>query len=198
VLFDVGGVLLTNGWDTAARRACAAAAGIGWEEFEARHQDAVAAFETGAMGIEAYLRQTVFSRPRSFGVDEFIRHMEAQSRPLPASLAVLEELAARPDAPLLGVLNNESRHLNDYRLDTFGLRDRFTAFFSSCYVGVRKPDERIYRMAINVLGVPAAACLFVDDRDENLQPAAALGMATHRFVDAGTLRERLLAEGLLD
>ncbi len=197
VLFDVGGVLLSNGWDTAARRACAAEANLDWDDFQRRHALVAEAFETDAIGIDEYLQRTVFHVDRPFDRTDFIRHMENQSEPFPESLKVLDELASRPGGPLLGVLNNESRHLNDYRLATFGLRDRFTVFLSSCYLGLRKPDERIYHTALDIVGVPPPACLFIDDRDLNLECARDLGMATHRFTDASGLRDRLRDAELL-
>ncbi|MPZ21064.1 MAG: HAD-IA family hydrolase [Luteitalea sp.] len=93
-------------------------------------------------------------------------------------------------------INNESRELNRYRIDTFRLRDIFCAFFSSCYLGVRKPDARIYEIALDVMQAEPATSLFVDDREENVEAARALGMPTIHVTDLRGLTEQLLNAGV--
>jgi putative hydrolase of the HAD superfamily len=92
---------------------------------------------------------------------------------------------------MLGCLNNEAREPNEYRFRTFGLRQYFEVALSSCYVGLRKPKDAIYRRALDILGVPAGRILFIDDRQENVAAAAATGMKTIRFQGADALRQEL-------
>src|SRR5437879_4046910 len=121
LFWDVGGVVLTNGWDRNSRRKAVENFKLDWDEFEDRHELVDAAFEKGQLGLEAYLDRTVFYRPRNFTRDEFRNFIFAQSEPFPETLEVLERLA-RSKKYLMGTLNNESIELNLYRINRFGLR----------------------------------------------------------------------------
>lgn len=178
--WDVGGVLLTNGWDRAARAKAAATFGIDAEAFEARHATVVQEFECGRLSLEAYLACTVFDEPREFSSEAFVAFMYAQSKPLPESLPLLERIR-RSGAYRMVMFNNESRELNRYRLERFSLAPRFDVFFSSCFLGLRKPDERFYRLALDLLQADARECLLIDDRASNLEPASRLGLQTLQY-----------------
>src|SRR5690242_12903603 len=140
LFWDVGGVILSNGWDRGARAAAAKKFGIDWEEFQDRHELASPAFETGQITLDTYLQRTVFYRKRAFTRDEFVAFMFAQSEELPESRAVLSALA-QTRKYLLATINNEPLELNVRRIEMFNLRREFEAFFSSCFVRIRKPDE---------------------------------------------------------
>lgn len=190
LFWDVGGVLLTNAWDRAARRRTVERFQLDWEEFEDRHELLVPAFEKGQLGLEEYLDRTVFYRPRTFTKDEFRESMLSQSQPKPDSLALASALA-RSKKYLLATVNNESLDLNDHRIREFGLRGTFLAFFSSCYLGVRKPEERIYRLVLQLTQRSAQESVFIDDRPLNLECARRCGMHTIRFQSAPQLEEDL-------
>lgn len=75
------------------------------------------------------------------------------------------------------------------------LDEIFDGVVISSEVGLRKPDPAIYELGAQRIGLPPQACVFVDDLGGNLKPAAALGMATIKHVDAATTiaeLERLL------
>ena len=191
ILFDVGGVLLTNGWDHRERAAVVAQFQLDGAEFERRHPQANDAWERDAISASQYLDATVFYEPRSFSKDEFLEAIFAQSLALPnGALGILRELAAS-DKCMLGVLNNEAREPNEYRFRAFGLRDQVDVAFSSCYLGLRKPGAEIYRRALDILGKPAKRTLFIDDRAENAAAAASAGMKTICFTGADALRSSL-------
>jgi len=137
----------------------------------------------------------VFYRPRPFSPDDFTRFMHAQTRPFPESLAIAEGLA-RTRRYLMATVNNESFELNAYRIRQFGLRDYFSAFYSSCVLGIRKPAAAIFRRALDFTQRDAAECIMIDDRAENLEAPAALGMRTIRFQSAAQLTEDLQREGV--
>lgn len=196
VLFDVGGVLATNGWDRAARERAADHFGYDPEEFQDRHDFVAHDFETGRLTISEYLERTLFYRKRDFTEEDVVAFMKAQTAPKPDSLAVLAELGGH-DGVLVGTLNNESRELNEHRIRVLGLKDHVPLFLSSCYLGVRKPEPEIYRMATEITGHDAAECLFIDDRSINIECAEFEGMATHLFTGAAALREALVAHELL-
>ena len=196
ILFDVGGVLLTNGWDHRERAAAIDYFHLDLAAFEVRHAATNDAWERGVIPVKAYLDSTVFYEPRGFSHDEFFAFMLTQSKLLAdGALGILEELSAS-DNYLLGALNNEARETNDYRFEKFGLRKHFKVAMSSCYVGLRKPDLAIYRRALDILGRPAERILFIDDREENVASARAAGMKTIRFEGADALRNELVSLGV--
>jgi putative hydrolase of the HAD superfamily len=197
ILFDVGGVLLTNGWDHGERAAAAKHFHLDRAAFEARHPAPNDAWERGVIPIKAYLNTTVFYEPRSFSQDEFFAFMLTQSKTLPdGAMGILAELAAS-DKCMVGALNNEARETNEYRFEEFGLRAYFNVALSSCYLGLRKPDLSIYKRALDILGKPAERILFIDDREENVAGAVAAGIKGIRFEGADRLRQELAVLGVI-
>jgi len=197
ILFDIGGVLLTNGWDVRERAVVLDHFGLDRATFEFRHVAPNDAWERDAISLRQYLDATVFYEPRTFTHEEFFDFFLTQSRLLPdGAIAILEELASGGNY-LLGVLNNEAREPNDYRLSHFGLRNFLDVTLSSCYLGLRKPDPAIYRRALDILGKPAERILFIDDRAENVAAAQAAGIVGLRFEGADSLRTKLAALGVL-
>ncbi len=196
LFWDVGGVLLTNGWPTESRRRAVEHFGINGAEFEERHESVMAAFETGRVGLDEYLERTLFYTSRSFTRSDFRNYVLEQSKPFPETLAVAGQLAQSRNY-LLNTLNNESRELNLFRIGKFELHRYFTAFFSSCFLGVRKPDEAIYRKALEITQRAPEECLFIDDRPGNLEPAAALGIGTIHYQDPPKLRRELSRFGVM-
>ncbi|MGC9157545.1 MAG: HAD-IA family hydrolase [Terracidiphilus sp.] len=197
ILFDVGKVLLTNGWDHNHRALLAEHFGLDFADFEARHMQFFDEWERDIIPLEAYLDRTVFYQPRSFSRDDYYALMLAQSELIPDSaMGILQELAASRPC-LLGALNNEARELNEYRFRRFGLNDLFDVAFSSCYVGLRKPDPAIYRRALDILSKPAERVLFIDDRMESIAGAAAAGMKTILYQGAAALRRDMEELGVL-
>jgi putative hydrolase of the HAD superfamily len=195
LFWDVGGVILSNGWDRAARAEAAKKFGLDWEDFQDRHELASPAFETGQITLDTYLQRTVFYRKRAFTRDEFVAFIFEQSQEFPESRAVLSSIA-KARKYLLATINNEPFELNVRRIEQFHLRREFEAFFSSCFVRIRKPDEAIYRLALEVTQRRAEECLFIDDRALNLECARQLGMRTIHFQNAGQLRRELEANGV--
>jgi putative hydrolase of the HAD superfamily len=188
ILWDVGGVLLTNGWDHQGRAAVLSQFGLDRDAFEQRHEEPNDAWEKGLITVEEYLQQTVFYEPRNFTSAKFVAAMKAQSKVLEDSaLGVVGALRAS-ETVFLGIVNNEARELNDYRIDQFGLRNYFKVFLSSCYVGLRKPGTEIFQLALDVLQRDADSVAFVDDRPGNVQAASSLGIHGIRYQGAEHLK----------
>jgi putative hydrolase of the HAD superfamily len=197
ILFDIGGVLLTNGWDQCERSVVLDKFHLDKAEFEKRHAKPYDAWERDLITAQEYLDATVFYEPRDFTPDDFLQALFAESAELPhGALGILQELAASGKW-MLGALNNEAREPNEYRLRTFGFRQYLDALFSSCYVGLRKPQPEMYRRALDILGRPAERVLFIDDRQENAAAAAAVGMKAIRFDGAERLRRDFETLGVL-
>ena len=195
LFFDVGGVLSTNGWDRHARRNCVESFGLDWDEYQDRHEYVADAFETGVMTIDGYLDRTVFYRERDFTRSSFIEAMEGESQPDLDALELVARLAKTGDY-LLATLNNESRELNAHRIKAFGLRRYFSVFLTSGYLGVKKPDERIYRLALDITQRDPQECVFVDDRSLNLECAGLLGMTGLHFTAVKQLETDLAELGV--
>lgn len=195
LFFDVGGVLLSNGWDRHSRRHCIESFGLDLAEFDDRHEFVADAFETGRMTLDDYLDRTVFYRERNFTREAFRAGMMAESEPIPDALSLAAGLA-RSGRYLMATLNNESAEINQMRIDRFDLRSIFSVFFSSGFLGVKKPDREIYRMALHLTQRRPEECLFIDDRELNLECARTEGMHTIRYEGPGQLRDRLASVGV--
>lgn len=195
LFWDVGGVLLTNAWDHTQREEVLAQFQLDPREFAERHDLVVSSFERGKITLDEYLERTVFYRPRAFGRDEFKSCMYAQSKADPDALALAKGLADSGKY-LMGTINNESRELNLYRIEKFGMRVIFKVFVSSCFVGLRKPEEGIYRLALDITQQSAEACCFIDDRTLNLEVAKRLGMHTIEMDHVEQLRDDLKKLGV--
>ena len=195
IFFDIGGVLLTNGWGRDSRRAAADKFHLDWDEFGDRHEKLAQALETNRMSLEDYLDRAVFYRPRKFKREEFHDFMFAQSEAMPESVAIAAELA-NSHKYFMATINNEALELNLYRIRRFELRKYFPVFFSSCFVGLWKPDEAIYRTALEVTQRAPEECIFIDDREVNLECPRKLGMNTIHFQSAEQLRTELRQNGI--
>lgn len=199
VFFDIGGVLGTNGWDREQRAAAVERFGLDADDFQYRHEEIVGAFESGEISIDEYLDLTVFSESRRFSREEFREYMFSLSEPWLDSLAIVRRLRqsirGRPTRVRMATLNNESRELNQYRIDHFGLCQLFDVFFSSCWLGVRKPTRQIYERVLGMTQAVPASSVFVDDREQNLAPARALGMHVILFRSAAQLAQELAGLG---
>ena len=190
LFWDIGGVILTNGWDRESRKEAATAFHLDLEKFQDRHELSFPAFDTGQITLNEYLDRTLFYRPRAFTREEFTAFMFAQSREYPDVRAILDQVT-NSGKYFVGAINNEPLELNEYRIETYNLRRNFLVFFSSCYVRSRKPEETIFRVALEVSQRPPEQCLFIDDRPLNLESPRRLGMNTIHHQNAEQLRSEL-------
>jgi putative hydrolase of the HAD superfamily len=195
IFWDVGGVLLSNAWDHTQRAAALEHFHLDEEEFHDRHEMVVSSFERGKITLDEYLDRTVFYRTRPFTPDAFRDYMYSLSQPFPDVLQFAQALTDSGKY-FMGTINNESRELNDYRIEKFGLRKIFRLFVSSCFVGFRKPERDIYRLALETTQIPAEQCCFIDDRALNLECAVKLGMRTIQMQEAQQLRGDLAKLGV--
>ena len=111
ILWDVGGVLLTNGWDRCERADLFREFQIDRDDFESRHEEVNDAWEKGEITVDEYLDQTLFYEPRSFTREEFIARMQDMSQWLPHTAIGLVRRLAVDDDLKLAMLSNESREL---------------------------------------------------------------------------------------
>ena len=196
VFFDIGGVLGTNGWDREQRARALQKFSLEDDDFEHRHHQVVSEFETGAMSLEEYLDVTVFYQPRLFSREDFELYMLALSEPNPFAIEIAKHVAAAGRVRLM-TMNNESAVLNVHRIDHFGLRSIFTTFLSSCWLGVRKPSRVFFERGLGIAQAEPSSSLLIDDRDQNLAPASALGMHTIHYNSPEALGRELAQYGVL-
>jgi putative hydrolase of the HAD superfamily len=196
IFFDIGGVCLSNGWDHEQRQMVAQTLGFDYEAFDSRHRQVVDSMERGQLTLENYLNWTLFYEPRPFTIEDVIREIQQLSTPFSETLELVKALR-KSGRYLLATINNESRELNEYRIQRFELRDLFMAFFTSCYLGLVKPQPEHYRRAMQITQRSPDECLFVDDRPMNVEVAQILGMHPIQFKGADHLAADLRAAGVV-
>ena len=172
---DVGGVLLTNGWDRSMRRRAAEKFQLDYADLDERHHLTFDTFESGKLSLEEYLERIVFFQPRPFSREEFQSFLFSQSKPLPEMIEWVKSLKSR-NALKVAVVSNEGRELTVYRVRTFGLAEFVDFFIVSCFVHFRKPDKDIYRMALDIAQVSPDQAVYLDDRLMFVEVARSLGI----------------------
>jgi putative hydrolase of the HAD superfamily len=193
LFWDVGGVLLSNAWDHEERDLAVQHFQLDKSEFESRHQELLTAFEEGRLTLDEYLQRAVFYKSRPFSAEDFKRYMFSLSKPKPQALEFASSLSSKY---FMATINNESRELNQYRIETFRLIETFDLFVSSCFVALRKPDPRIYRLALDLTQHAAEECCFLDDRPVNIEAAAKVGMQTVLVKNSDQLQRDLQSLGV--
>ncbi len=192
---DVGGVLLTNGWDHLARKRAAKHFELSWSEMDERHRLVFETHEEGKLSFDEYLGWVVFHEKRPFTRNQFRDFMFAQSKPFPKMLDLVAQLKAQHGMKIV-VVSNESREVNAHRIRTFGLDRLVDTFISSCFVGMRKPDVEIFRLALDLAQTVPERAVFIDNTPMFVQIAERLGMRSIHHVDCESTRAKLTALGL--
>jgi len=195
LFLDIGGVLLTDGWDRHARRRAVKAFKLDGAELEERHHMTFETYEEGRLTLDDYLDLVVFCEKRSFTRSQFRRFMFSQSRPHPQMLALFTRLKDRYGLKIVAV-SNEARELNAYRIRRFKLNELVDAFISSCFVHVRKPDTRIFSLAMDVTQAPARQVVFIDNTPMFVAIAQGLGIRSIHHTDHRSTSAQLDAVGL--
>jgi putative hydrolase of the HAD superfamily len=190
LFLDIGGVLLTNGWDHHARKRAAANFKLEWAEMEDRHHLNFGTYEEGKLTLEEYLSRAVFYQKRPFTRAQFKRFMFAQSKPYPEMIEMCAQLKVQHGLKIV-VVSNEARELNAYRIRKFKL-DRFVdCFVSSCFVHIRKPDADIFRLALDVAQTPARQVVYIENTPMFVQIAQELGIRSILHTDYKATRLKL-------
>jgi putative hydrolase of the HAD superfamily len=195
LFLDIGGVLLTNGWDHHARKRAATNFKLKLTEMEDRHQLTFDTYEEGKLTLEEYLGRVVFYQKRPFTRTQFRRFMFAQSRPYPEMIELVRRLKARNGLKIV-VVSNEGRELNSYRIREFRLAGFVDSFVSSCFVHLRKPDEDIFRLALDIAQAPARQVVYIENTPMFVQIAEGLGIRSILHTDYRSTYVKLASFGL--
>ena len=195
LFLDIGGVLLTNGWDHQARKRAATHFKLEWDEEEVRHHLMFDTYEEGKLTLEEYLSRAVFYEERPFTRDQFREFMFAQSHPYPEMIELVTQLKVRHKLKI-AVVSNEAREVNAYRIGKFKL-DGFVDFFiSSCFVHLRKPDADIFRLALDIAQTPVEQILYIENTPMFVQIAEGLGIQSILHTDYKSTCAKLASFGL--
>jgi putative hydrolase of the HAD superfamily len=195
LFLDIGGVLLTDGWQHQSRKRAAGAFGLNLSEMEERHHLTFDTYEEGKLTLEEYLDRVVFYKKRPFTRAQFRRFIFAQSKPYPEMIEFVRRLKARHRLQVI-VVSNEARELNAYRIRKFKL-DRFVdAFVSSCFVHLRKPDADIFRLALDIAQTPARKVVYIENTPMFVQIAEGLGIRSILHTDYRSTCAKLASFGL--
>ena len=195
VFLDIGGVLLSDGWDHHARKRAAKHFKLEWADMEERHALNFETHEEGRLAFKDYLDRVVFYQERPFTRAEFRTFMCDQSKPYTEMLKLVMRLKARYGLKIT-VVSNEARELNAYRIQKFKLNRFVDAFISSCFVQLRKPDVAIFRLALDVSLAPARKTVYIENTPMFVQIAERLGIRSILHADYRTTCAKLAALGL--
>lgn len=195
LFLDIGGVLLTNGWDHNARQRAAKTFALDYEEMSERHHLTFDTYEEGKLTLDEYLDRVIFYEERPFSRDEFRSFMFAQSQPYPEMIAFIRALKARYHLKIAAV-SNEGRELTIYRIRKFDLGSFMDFFVSSCFVHYRKPDADIYRIALDIAQVSPEQVAYLEDRTMFVDIAQGLGIQGVLHTDYESTKAALAALGL--
>jgi len=198
LFFDIGGILLSNGWGHESRKLASEKFKLDYAEVNALHSFIFNVYEVGAVTLDEYLDTVIFNRERDFTREDFKAFIFEQSVELPDMLAWLKVWKKDCGFRVISI-NNEGKELNDYRVKKFGMHDCFDAFISSCEVGLRKPDPRIWQLAMGIAQVGPKQCVYFDDRLMFVNAAEKLGIRSFQhtdFEETKQLLEKLKTENL--
>lgn len=175
IFLDIGGVILTNGWGHESRQKAAEVFGFDYTKMNDLHNFILNVYETGSITLDEYLDIILFYESRDFTRKEFKEFIRSQSVQLPHMLDWLKSWKKQLRLPVFAI-NNEALELNEYRIEKFGLHQIFDGFFSSCYVGYRKPNPEIFKTAMRFAHTKPEESLYFDDRKRLTQIAKKLGI----------------------
>lgn len=192
---DIGGVLLTDGWSHEFRRLAVKTFGLDLEEMESRNNQTYDMYESGNLTIEEYLDRIVFYKKRSFTSVQFRKFIFAQSKPYLQMIELIRRLKIRYGLKIV-VVSNEARELNAYRIRKFKL-DTFVDFFiSSCFVHIRKPDAKIFQLALDMAQTPVRNVIYIENTPMFVQIAEGLGIRCILHTDYKSTCLKLASFGL--
>jgi putative hydrolase of the HAD superfamily len=195
LFLDIGGVLLTNGWDHQARKRAATHFKLEWDEEEVLHHLMFDTYEEGKLTLDEYLSRAVFNEERPFTRVQYREFMFAQSQPYPEMIELFTQLKIRHKLKI-AVVSNEAREVNAYRIGKFKLNEFVDFFISSCFVHLRKPDADIFRLALDIAQTPIEQILYVENTPMFVQIAEGLGIQSILHTDYQTTCAKLASFGL--
>ena len=195
LFLDIGGVLLTNGWDRHMRRDAAEKFGLDLDDLNDRHKMSFDTYEEGKLNLDTYLNQVVFYKERPFTREDFKNFMFAQSQPKTEMINLVSGLKWKYKLKTAAI-SNEGRELTVHRIRKFNMTSFIDFFVSSCFVHFRKPDADMYRIALDISQADPARSVYIDDRALFVEIARSLGLHGIQHTDFELTRHSLKDLGL--
>src|SRR5262249_37729516 len=195
LFLDVGGVLLTNGWDSKVRRALAEHFHLDLADFEARHHLTFDTYESGKISFDVFLERTVFYKPRDFTPADFKKFVSDYTKPFPEMIELMSRIKEKHNLKV-AVVSNEGRELTFDRVQRFNLKSFVDFFIVSSFVHLRKPDTDIYQLALDVAMLQPREVAYIDDRAMLVGVASGLGIIGIQHTDIESTKKRLAELGL--
>jgi len=195
LFIDIGGVLLTNGWDREARKKAASEFDLDLDELNERHHLTFSTYEVGKITLDDYLRLVIFYEVRKFTIDQFKSFMFDYSQPYTEMIQLIYQLKNQYKLKVAAV-SNEGRELTQYRIKKYNLDNFIDFFISSCFVHFRKPDSEIFKIALDIAQVSVEKVLYIEDRLMFIQIAGELGIRGLHHTDYRSTRAKLVHDGL--
>lgn len=195
LFLDIGGVLLTDGWNRNSRKEAAKEFELNVDDMEERHHLTFDTYEVGKLSLDEYLKRIVFFEKRDYAPEQFKEFMFSRSKPFPEMIDLVKHLKAKHKLKV-AVVSNEGRELTEYRIKKFKLNDFVDFFISSSFVHLRKPDVDIYKLALDVSQVAPEEVVYIEDRPLFVQVGQSLGLNGIRHKDYASTCEKLEAFGL--
>lgn len=190
LFLDIGGVLLTDGWNRKSRAEAIEKFKLDPKETEDRHHLTFDTYEVGKITLDTYLERMVFYDKRDFGPMQFKEFMFAQSQPHTEMIELICGLKKKYNLKV-AVVSNEGRELTEYRIKKFKLNQFVDFFISSCFVHFRKPDTDIFNLALDVSQVSPDEVVYIEDRWMFVQVAETLGINGIRHTDYNSTKHIL-------
>ena len=195
LFLDIGGVLLTDGWNRQLRQLAATTFDLEYKELDDRHRLTFDTYEVGKISLHEYLERVVFYEKRSFTFQEFKEFMFARSAPFPEMIQLIYQLKKRYGLKV-AVVSNEGRELTEHRINKFKLYEFVDFFISSCFVHLRKPDVDIFQLALDIAQIPSKQVVYIEDRPMFVQVAEGLGINGIHHLDFKSTVVKLNSFGL--
>jgi putative hydrolase of the HAD superfamily len=195
LFLDIGDVLLSNGWGHESRQAAAKAFNLDYDEMQSRHNLLMATYEEGKLSLNEYLNRLIFYKERPFTPEKFSEFMFAQTTPKKEMIELMRQLKEKYHLKI-AVINNESRELNEYRINKFQLNQFVDFFISSCFVHLRKPDADIFQLALDIAQVLPENVLYIDDTQTFVDIARNFGIRSIKHINYLSTSTELASFGL--
>ena len=197
LFLDIGGIMLTNGWDRSGRKRAEEHFGLQdeHEEIAVRHEAFFDVYELGKLSLDDYLSRVFFFKDRPFTRDDVKVFIYQQSQPLPDMLNLLRHLKAKYNLRTIAV-SNEGREITVHRTHKYNLGDFVDAFLVSSFIHLRKPDPEIYAVALDMAQVPVSEVVYIEDRILSIEAAERLGIPSIHHTRFETTRDALARMGL--
>lgn len=197
VIFDYGRVL-SNAEDAVAKEKMLAVSGLPEEQLFASYWRFRHPYDLGELNGTAYWKAVAADAGTSFTTEQIESLIETDIL-MWASLneEMLAWVVALQDAGYpTAILSNMGEDLLRYMRQEFGWLAHFQHHTWSCEIGIGKPDPAIYTHTCERLGVAPETTLFLDDKPENIEAAAGVGLNAVQFHSYEQLRRELEARGL--